>query len=102
MEKNKPRDFFRYPMGEEDLIRFDIPDQEKELKQKLSFIREGIVSRLQNVSSDMIFNEMVFNYQLKDRHAVQQSEVLWRGKRYELSEWLIKGFQTTLNVASIY
>ncbi len=102
MAENKPRDFWRYPLGEEDLIRFDVPKEEKLLRDKLTHLQEEIEKCIQNISSDEMFNEIIANYQPRDQPAIQQflyqSEVFWKGKRYSLSDWLKKGFQATQKI----
>lgn len=104
MANSKPKDFWRYPQGEEDLIRFDIPDKEKALLQKLNYLKEELELCILNISSDKIFNEIILQYQPQDQSAVRSilfsSEFYWNQQRIILSDWMRKGFEVALLVAT--
>ena len=102
MAEDKPRDFWRYPLGEEDLIRFDVPKEEKLLRDKLCLIHQELNLSLEKISSDMIFNEIIKRYPLKDQNTIQNflytGEVYWNNRKFLLSEWIKKGIISTLKV----
>lgn len=101
MKNKPPRDSWLI-QGEEDLIKFNIPQQEKELKQKLANIREQVLQKVDSIAIDQIYDEIILNYQSNGKNAVQgllyQGEILWNKESHSLSDWMNKVYEKTLEV----
>jgi hypothetical protein len=54
MAKSKPRDYFRYPQGEEDLVKFVVKVEKPPSEPQFLFTEEELKSTLKTVDFDKI------------------------------------------------